>query len=71
MTAKFVICIDNSEYKVSLEKGKVYQVMKDKQAENRGLLRIIDESGEDYLFSKDYFVEIMLPQAAAKALSVN
>ena len=68
MEKKFVICIVNKGYEASLEKGKVYQVKVDDIAEKRKLVRIIDESGEDYLFPQDFFVVIKLPKAAEEAL---
>ena len=68
MEKKFVICIVNKGYEASLEKGKVYQVKTDDTAEKRKLIRLIDESGEDYLFPQDFFVVIKLPKAAEEAL---
>jgi predicted RNA binding protein YcfA (HicA-like mRNA interferase family) len=53
---RFAICIDNSEYSASLELHKVYRVLPDEEADLNGDLRIIDESGEDYLYPVDYFV---------------
>lgn len=61
--ARFVVCIDNSEYPASLELHKIYRVPPDKDAQADGDMRIIDESGEDYLFPAEYFIE--LPQTAA------
>jgi hypothetical protein len=55
-TARFAICIDNSHYPVSLELHKIYCIIPDEDAENDGDLRVIDESGEDYLYTADYFV---------------
>ena len=68
MESNFVICIQNEGYEVSLEKGKVYQIKEYKRADKKKYIRIIDESGEDYLFPKEYFVSIHLPKAAQKAL---
>ena len=68
MEYNFVICIQNKGYEVSLEKGKVYQVKEDTEAEKRKYIRLIDESGEDYLYPEEYFVSIQLPRAAEKAL---
>ena len=65
--ARFALCVDNSEYPASLELHKVYRVLADKEAERHGDLRVVDESGEDYLFPADYFVLIDLPRAAARA----
>jgi hypothetical protein len=64
---KFVICIRNEDCE-DLELRKVYQVLVDEAASEDGYLRVIDESGEDYLYPQDYFVFIKLPQAAEKAL---
>lgn len=68
-TFKFAICIDNSEYPVSLERHKIYRVLPDEDAEQDGDLRIIDESGEDYLYPADYFVLVDLPRDTAYALN--
>jgi len=67
-TLQFAICVENSEYPASLELLKVYQVIPDKEAEQTNDLRVIDESGEDYLFPADYFVLINLPTDAAQTL---
>jgi hypothetical protein len=61
---QFVLCIKNEGYPASLEVRKVYQQLPDPLAEARHLVRVIDESGEDYLYSEDYFVPIDLPQQA-------
>ena len=66
---RFAICINNAEYPASLELHKIYRVMPDKQAQADGDLRIIDESGEDYLFPADYFVLVDLPQTVVRALN--
>jgi hypothetical protein len=55
MTKKFVICIDNRGYPASLEKGKKYAALRDSRAEKHGMLRIVDESGESYLYPKAMF----------------
>ena len=67
-TPKFVICIKNAAYQASLELYKIYRVVADKDAIIDGDLRIIDESGEDYLFPANYFVPIEVPQAVKKAM---
>jgi len=54
---RFVICVTNKGYEVSLEKWKLYPVVN----EEAGMLRIIDESGESYLYEKEYFNEIEVP----------
>jgi hypothetical protein len=64
---RFAVCVDNESYGVSLERNKIYVVLRDKDAESGGDVRVIDESGEDYLFSAARFVPIDLP-ARVKAL---
>lgn len=71
MNNKFVICINNKGYEVSLERGKVYRVLDDDKGSQHNLIRVVDESGEDYLFPDEYFVPIKLPKAAKKALEVR
>ena len=65
---RFAVCINNTDYPASLELHKIYRVLPDEDAEKDGDLRIIDESGEDYLFSSDRFVLIKLPQVAETSL---
>lgn len=60
-TNKFVVCINNDEYPASLELHKIYQTIPDADAEEDGDLRIIDESGEDYLYPAEWFALIKLP----------
>jgi hypothetical protein len=60
--------VNNDGYEVSLERNKIYVVVPDKDAENDGDLRIVDESGEDYLFSADRFVAIEVPAAVKTSL---
>ena len=69
LTPKFAICIDNSEYPASLELHKIYRVIPDKEAQTDGDMRIIDESGEDYLFPADYFIPVDQPQTVVRALN--
>jgi len=68
MNQQFVICIQNEDYPASLEKRKLYQVIPDADAEQQGQLRVIDESGEDYLYPKDCFVAVKLPGATEQAV---
>lgn len=63
-TASFVLCIDNSGYAASLELRKVYRRLSDPGAESKGLLRVVDESGEAYLYPAQLFVPIEVPEAA-------
>jgi hypothetical protein len=67
-TKRLVVCINNKGYAVSLEKRKIYVALRDAAAEKHGLLRIVDESGEDYLYSKKSFRLIALPQAVKSAV---
>ena len=67
MNTNFVICIENKEYPSSLEFGKVYRVLVDEKAARHNMLRIVDESGEDYLYAAKSFVDIQLPQLAENA----
>lgn len=63
----YALCIENKDCQ-DLEKRKVYQVLPDKEAEKEGYLRIIDESGEDYLYPRSYFVLLQLTREAEEAL---
>ena len=65
---QLVVCVNNEGYPVSLEKRKIYVLLQDPGAEKRGLLRIIDESGDDYLYPKAFFRSIALPQSVKKAV---
>ena len=65
---KFAVCIDNSDYPASLELCKIYRVLPDEDAAQDGDLRIVDESGEDYLYSADRFVLIKVPGAVEQAI---
>ena len=64
----FVVCVRNEGYEVSLELRKIYQVISDTAAERHHLLKVIDESGEDYLYPQDFFLPIDLPKALEKAV---
>ena len=65
---RLVICIDNSGYEVSLERRKIYVCIPDTRAEKLGQLRVIDESGEDYLYAKESFVTANLSQPVRRAV---
>jgi hypothetical protein len=67
--AAYMICIKNESYPSSLEFGKVYRVLADNRAKEHKMLRVIDESGEDYLYPENYFVPIKLPQLAQDAFT--
>jgi len=64
---RFVLCIRNEDCE-DLQPRKIYQVLPDEPSAADGYIRVIDESGEDYLYPQDYFVAIELPQAVQKAL---
>ena len=65
---QFAVCVKNKEYGASLELRKLYQVLPDDNAARHRQLRVIDESGEDYLYPENYFVPVELPQSAEKAV---
>jgi len=65
---QFVVCINNDGFPTSLEKRKIYVLLRDALAEKRGLVRVIDESGSDYLYPKTLFRSIALPQSVKKAV---
>jgi hypothetical protein len=65
---QFVVCVRNEGYSASLEKRKIYLALRDPAAEKHGQLRIIDESGDDYLYPKAFFRSIALPQSVKKAV---
>ena len=65
---QLVVCVDNEGYPASLEKRKIYVALRDSDAEKHGLVRIVDESGEDYLYPKEFFRTIALPQSVRKAV---
>ena len=65
----YVLCIDNHGYPASLERGKVYPVLAPGSATRAGWLRLIDESGDDYLFPAKRFVPVELPTKAKRALA--
>jgi hypothetical protein len=64
----FAVCVQNKGYEASLERNKIYTVLPDEDAEREGDLRVIDESGEDYLFSADRFVAIEVPASVRASL---
>ena len=68
VSKQLVVCINNEGYPASLEKRKIYVLLRDSAAEKRGLLRVIDESGDDYLYPKVHFRSIALPQSVRKAV---
>ena len=67
-TKHFFVCINNDGYAASLEKRKIYVALSDAVAQRQGLVRIVDESGEDYLYPKSLFRSIALPVSLKKAV---
>ena len=65
---KFVVCLKNKGYLASLEIGKLYQIIPDKEAEKLGGLRVIDEDGEDYLYDAEMFCPLQVPPIVAQTL---
>jgi hypothetical protein len=71
MKRHFMICVNNRGYEASLEVRKIYEVINDKAAEKHHQLRVIDESGEDYLFPDDYFAPVRLPSVTKEKLELT
>ncbi|MGO9567284.1 MAG: hypothetical protein ACLP5H_07075 [Desulfomonilaceae bacterium] len=67
---QFVVCIKNEGYNASLELRKIYRVVPDATAAVHRMTRVIDESGEDYLFPQDCFAPITLPETLVEALAL-
>lgn len=65
---RFAVCVNNTGYPASLELHKIYRVLPDADAEVDGDLRIVDESGEDYLYPAEYFVLVELPRSVEQSL---
>ncbi len=61
MKKKVLLCVDNEGYSASLEIRKLYEIIPDKEAERHNQVRIIDESGEDYLYPSEFFAPVKLP----------
>ena len=68
LVTKFMVCISNEGYPAGLELRKLYQVLPDEAGVRLGCLRVLDESGEDYLYPSDFFAELELPQATRDSL---
>src|SRR5262249_32628677 len=66
--ARFVVCVRNTGYPASLELRKLYRLLNDDKASRLGQVRVVDESGEDYLYPQEYFVPIKLPQSAQEVV---
>ena len=65
----YVVCLENSGYPASLELRKIYRRISDPKAEEDGFVRVVDESGEDYLYPSRFFAQITLPEEVDKALA--
>ncbi|MDE2376243.1 hypothetical protein [Bradyrhizobium sp.] len=65
---QLVVCVENEGYAASLEKRKIYVALRDPSAEKHDMLRIVDESGEDYLYPKAFFRTVALPQSVRRAV---
>ena len=70
MKSRYAVCVESKDCE-DLERGKVYAVLSDAKAKKEGFLRIVDESGDDYLYPESYFVFIDLPRKAKVALSME
>jgi hypothetical protein len=68
---RFVLCVRAGSYEASLEPRKVYRVVPDPKAETRSLIRVVDDTGEDYLFPLDLFVDIDIPARAVAAFDTR
>ncbi len=68
MEKRFVLCIDNKGYEASLIPRKIYEVIPDEQAKQDDFVRVIDETGEDYLYHKNHFIFVLLPEDVMRML---
>jgi hypothetical protein len=71
MNAKFVMCIDNKNYEHDLTLHKVYKVISTEKEDLHGWIRIVDETGEDYLYSKQRFVLVRIPESAEQSFELE
>ncbi|MGH9353629.1 MAG: hypothetical protein ACRD2G_15955 [Terriglobia bacterium] len=67
-TKPFAVCIDNTDYQASLIRGKAYRILPDLRASKDDLVRVIDESGENYLYHRSHFVFVDFPPAIGKKI---
>ena len=65
---RFAVCVRNQGYEASLERNKIYVLLSDPDAERDGDVRVVDESGEDYLYPADWFVALDIPKAVQESL---
>ena len=68
-TQRYVLCVSNEKYSASLEARKIYQCIPDNKAEAQRQIRVIDESGEDYLYPREFFLPIEIPKEAIRAFA--
>ena len=64
----FAVCVCNEGYEESLEPRKIYEILDDARAVQHGMVRVIDEEGEDYLYPKEWFLPIQLPETIEQAV---
>ncbi|HEX7708953.1 MAG TPA: hypothetical protein VF701_21030 [Thermoanaerobaculia bacterium] len=64
----FAVCVRNDEYEAAIELRKIYEVLDDADAEPHELIRVIDESGEDYLYPREWFMPLDLPQSVGEVI---
>ena len=69
MKLMFAVCVRNENYRASLELRKLYRVLDDPFADAHDMIRVVDESGEDYLYPAKYFVRVELPISTERALA--
>ena len=67
---QFAVCVSNEGYPASLELRKIYRILADEKAAKHNMVRVVDESGEDYLYPEDYFVPIKLPRTVQRAVQL-
>ena len=68
---RYVLCLSNKGYAASLEPRKVYEVVPDIEGAKHGMIRVVDESGEDYLYPKDMFAPVSLSRASGRAFAAR
>ncbi len=67
---QFAVCVDNTDYEASLIVRKIYEVLSDEEAARDDLLRVVDESGEDYLYHRSLFILVEFPAEVERALNI-
>jgi hypothetical protein len=71
MSAKFVMCIDNKSHPIDLTLHKVYRILPDEKGEKHGWIRIVDDTGEDYLYPARKFVPVQIPEEAERSFDLE